>query len=176
VLAAPSAIYAPLAGTAATAGVAGAVSVGAISPVSLAGVTAAQSGVVSVSQGRFVVGPAVVTNWELRGNSGTTSSDFLGTSDQQPLTIRVNQERALWIQPTGVSPNLVGGYAGNVLSNAPVGVAIGGGSGNLTLATGATVGGGEINRAAGAYSTVAGGREAFAAHGELTFQGGTRCA
>ncbi len=172
-LGSPSSAYAALAATASTAS---SVTAGSINPVSLAGVSAAQSGVVSVSQGRFVVGPAASTSWELGGNSGTTGSDFLGTRDNQPLTVRVNQERAIWIQPTGVSPNLVGGFGGNTISNAPVGVTISGGGGtgggeHLATASYTTIGGGFGNAVTNQYAAIVGGANNRAG-GYAAFVGG----
>ena len=40
------------------------------------------------------VSPGNSNNWKLNGNSGTTSSDFLGTTDAQPLRFRVNNKNA----------------------------------------------------------------------------------
>ncbi len=67
----------------------------------------------------------------------------------------------LYTQQNATSPNLIGGYSGNVISNTVVGGTIGGGGysvfpnrvwGNYT-----TVGGGANNTAGGSYSTIGGG-------------------
>ena len=55
--------------------------------------------------------------WNLSGNAGTTAGDFLGTTDNQPFEIRVNDARGLRIEPasdgTNPSPNVIGGTADN---------------------------------------------------------------
>lgn len=69
--------------------------------------------------------------WSLTGNAGTDpSANFLGTIDNVPLELRVNNERALRIEPPGsttYSPNLIGGHTGNWVSPGVVGATIGGG-------------------------------------------------
>ena len=60
--------------------------------------------------------------WRLTGNAGANSTNgaFLGTTDNQPLDIRVNNQRVLRIEPgtANISPNLIGGFRGNIASNA----------------------------------------------------------
>ncbi|HWN94413.1 MAG TPA: tail fiber domain-containing protein, partial [Methylomirabilota bacterium] len=60
--------------------------------------------------------------WKLTGNAGANSTNgaFLGTTDNQPLDIRVNNQRVLRIEPgtANISPNLIGGFRGNIASNA----------------------------------------------------------
>jgi len=111
--------------------------------------------------------------WKLDGNSGTTAgSNFLGTSDNQALELKVNNRRALRLEPNATSPNIIGGYNGNSVT-AGFGATIGGGgqsgagSNNRVTDNYGTVGGGAGNQAgdaAGAtsdrtYATVAGGFE-----------------
>lgn len=94
--------------------------------------------------------------WGVTGNGGTISgTSFLGTTDQVPLDLRTNGQRALRLQqlddPGG------GAYGGAINSIAvTAGAAL-----NQALAAGSTVGGGgnaEVaNIAAGKYSTVPGG-------------------
>lgn len=136
--------------------------------------------------------------WLLAGNAGTTpGTDYLGTSDTQALEIKVNGARALRIEPGAASPNLIGGYGGNVAWAGVEGVTIAGGgeSGDLhtvtdsfcTISGGegnwvgdgdgviahtwATIGGGAGNSAAGLASTVGGG-EGNSASGTDSFVGG----
>ena len=91
--------------------------------------------------------------WSLTGNVGTdVTVNFLGTTDDEPLVLRVNNQRALRIEPdsdpsSGFSPNLIGGYSGNSTTNGAFGNTIGGGG--LS---------GYPNRALGQYGTVSGGR------------------
>src|SRR5262245_12070379 len=103
------------------------------------------------------------TFWGMGGNAGTnpTNGAFLGTTDNQPLEIKVNGVRALRIEaPTnffGDIPNIVGGHSVNIVSNGFVGAVIGGGgqpgSPNRVGNDFATVVGGIANTASGTTST-----------------------
>jgi hypothetical protein len=103
--------------------------------------------------------------WKTTGNSGTTSANFLGTTDGQALEIRVNGQRALRLEP-GSSANVIGGYAGNAATPGLVGATIAGGGDatypNTVLDNYGTVSGGALNQAGvgglvAASATVAGG-------------------
>jgi trimeric autotransporter adhesin len=115
-------------------------------------------------------------NWGLNGNSGTSASNFLGTTDNMTLTLAVNNSAALRLVPNATSPNLIGGYSGNSVSAGISGATIGGGGAsglantvtgfygmvgggfaNSAGATGATVGGGVGNTASGISATTVGG-------------------
>ena len=66
--------------------------------------------------------------WNTKGNAGTTPGlQFLGTLDAQPLELRVNNQRVLRLEPTSVSPNLIGGFGGNYADAGTIGSTIGGG-------------------------------------------------
>lgn len=39
-----------------------------------------------------------LANWSLKGNTGTTAADFIGTTDAQPLSIRTNGVEAIGVQ------------------------------------------------------------------------------
>ncbi|MDP4289330.1 MAG: hypothetical protein Q8922_15555 [Bacteroidota bacterium] len=84
-------------------------------------------------------------NWSLSGNSGTTDgTNFLGTTDNIPFTLRVNNQQALRVQPS---------------NNTGVASAIGGATDN-TIASGDTasfIGFGQQNRIAASYATILGG-------------------
>jgi hypothetical protein len=132
--------------------------------------------------------------WRLGGNAGTNSAtDFLGTTDDEPLEVRVDGSRALRLEPASdgvnLSPNLVGGIADNQVTAGAHGATISGGarseSGNPASANRVTddlgtVGGGAGNRAgdgAGATSdapsaTVGGGRSNVASGPGATVGGG----
>ena len=100
--------------------------------------------------------------WRLTGNPGTTpGTSFLGTSDNQPLEMKVNGSRALRLEPNAISPNLIGGFVGNLASNIVVGSVIGGGG-----TTGFT------NRVGGNYNVVAGGYANVTYGGSATIAGG----
>jgi hypothetical protein len=80
----------------------------------------------------------------------------------EPLEFFVNGQRALRLEPTGDTPNLIGGYSGNIVNSGVVGAVIAGGGGN-----------GMINQATANYSTVVGGRQNQAT-GFESFVGGGR--
>jgi hypothetical protein len=66
-------------------------------------------------------------SWNLDGNSGTTpGTDFVGTYDSTALEIKVfsndgtanrGSKRVMKYIPTAESPNIIGGYQGNTISN-----------------------------------------------------------
>ncbi len=120
--------------------------------------------------------------WTTGGNAGTTpGTNFLGTTDLKSLEIKVNNNRALLVEP-GSTPNLVGGFSGNSVTIGKVGASIsgggqsgkansvigdfgfiGGGYDNIS-AFGGVVGGGWSN-SAGMQSVVGGGMNNSAANG-----------
>jgi hypothetical protein len=138
--------------------------------------------------------------WSLTGNLGTSPGvNYLGTSDNQPLELKVGGARALRLEPDATAsgaPNLIGGSPANYVSNSVVGATIAGGgavsylgtaySNSVTaafatigggvrhLASGpeAFVGGGFQNTASGYISTVAGGAYNTASGSEGTVPGG----
>jgi len=107
--------------------------------------------------------------WNTTGNAGLGGANFIGTTDNVPLEIRINNSRVLRLEPGGGIPNIRGGYAGNGVTTGAFGVVIAGGgfAGNANSVTDAlgTVGGGYANQAGNnsgpttdaEYATVAGG-------------------
>ncbi len=138
--------------------------------------------------------------WRIGGNNGTTpGTHFIGNTDNQALDFRVDNRRALRLEPTGSdSVNVVGGWSGNYVGPGVVGATIsGGGAGDGsgfaftnrvlndfgTISGGlrntvseyvATVGGGEENTASGNWSTVGGGRDNTAGGRDSIISGGYR--
>lgn len=115
-------------------------------------------------------GVDTTTLWSLAGNSGTTpGTDFIGTTDNQALELKVNNGRALRMEPHATSPNLIGGHSANQVRSGVYGATIGGGGesgyGNLVTDKYGTIGGGANNLAGDSlgttddagYATVAGG-------------------
>jgi hypothetical protein len=116
---------------------------------------------------------ALANAWLLSGNSNTVSGQFLGTTDDQPFDIRVNNVRAmryrLGTDPTGTytnSPNVIGGSSVNSAPTTVIGATIGGGGANLydgssvnnrVTANFGTIAGGAGNASSGDYATVGGG-------------------
>ena len=135
--------------------------------------------------------PATNPGWNLSGNAGTTpGTDFLGTTDNVALHLHVNGNRALRIEPTLNSPNMISGYDGNSVAPGKEGATIGGGGSNLnanlvtqnygTISGGrgnqagswSTIGGGNQNIANSANSAISGGRLNTVSAGEATIGGG----
>lgn len=115
--------------------------------------------------------------WLLSGNAGTTPGiNFLGTTDNQALELKVNGARALRLEPQPASPNLIGGYNGNGVAVGVVGAVIGGGGAvageHRVSANYGTIGGGLYNTVSGAEATVAGGSDNTASGGTATVGGG----
>jgi len=101
-------------------------------------------------------------SWHLTGNSGTDpSTDFIGTTDNIAFEVRVNNARALRLEPNAAGPNVIGGWNENNVAAGIHGATISGGGKNLApnFAGGhyATIGGGSGNSAYGSHSTIAGG-------------------
>jgi hypothetical protein len=112
------------------------------------------------------------TFWKVGGNAGT-STDFIGTTDDQPFDIKVNNVRVmryrLLTDASGFytnAPNVVGGSSVNTTLTTVVGVTIAGGGANNSLgdsypnkvsANFGTIGGGKANEVSGIYSTISGG-------------------
>jgi len=140
--------------------------------------------------------------WDTSGNAGTISSNFLGTTDNQPMSIRANNGRAIRIEPsaelsggTPITHNIIAGSSANLVG-APArgGTIAGGGSvsnADPLYAPGGpnrvddhygTVGGGFNNQAGsisgnptdGPFATVGGGRENAATNSNSTVSGGFR--
>jgi hypothetical protein len=144
-------------------------------------------------------------NLTLRGTKlglGGNARTRLQKSGGQVLEVYVNNQRALRLEPTAESPNLIGGYSGdsgNGVTPGVVGATIGGGgkygypnrvtdrygtvaggwynragndAGSTEDAGSATVGGGWRNTASGADATVGGGFINAASGEEATVGGG----
>lgn len=101
--------------------------------------------------------------WQTGGNGGTSSTNgnFLGTTDNQPLEVRVNGQRAMRFEPTTNNlPNVIGGIGNAALSGAS-GATIGGGTNNVigSNVTLSVIGGGGANSvlAPASWSAIAGG-------------------
>ena len=135
--------------------------------------------------------------WLQGGNSfGTVGT--LGTNDNQALELRVNNVRALRLEPDIYCPNLIGGDSGNWVTAGVHGATIGGGgyyiahnrvtdhygtvsggdnnqagedSGSPSDQMNATVGGGHGNTASGTGATVPGGEDNLA-QGDYSFAAG----
>ncbi|HYN86995.1 MAG TPA: tail fiber domain-containing protein, partial [Ardenticatenaceae bacterium] len=126
--------------------------------------------------------------WKLTGNGGTSNANFLGTTSNRRLVVKVNNTTALQILPSGGTPNLIGGSSVNEATGGVVGGTIGGGGAaqfegiprpNRVTDSFATVGGGSWNQAGNdndnlvdALSATVGGGFANEAAGYASIVGG----
>jgi hypothetical protein len=169
---APAALYAPQAGSAATVASSSVTAQGLSVPVP------PSAGQVLAFNGTSLVwsnagGGSGGSGWSLTGNAGTTpGANFLGTTDNQALELKVNSQRGLRLEPTASTDtvNVIGGSARNFMFAGAVGATIGGGGAgdyygtaysNSVWSSFGVVGGGIGNTIGGASSsaTIAGGRE-----------------
>ena len=99
-----------------------------------------QNGVTDVVDIQLVAGhwnqSGVFTSggWDLTGNAGTTpGANFLGTTDNQALELKVNGQRVLRLEPNGQRPNLIGGSPANTVTGGVESATIAGGGSDLTF-------------------------------------------
>lgn len=100
-------------------------------------------------------------DWHLTGNSGTNAgTNFIGTKDNQAFEIHVNEsgslsggnKRVMRFEPNGTSPNIIGGWNGNLVTTNVFGGTIGGGGSggtdrnNILSDNFGTIGGGTGNK------------------------------
>jgi trimeric autotransporter adhesin len=134
---------------------------------------------------------SVDTYWRTAGNAETTpGTHFLGTTDDQPLEIKVNGSRALLIHPMTHSPTLVGGSFANSADgmtgsfigggglyinpnriNANYSVVVGGGGNSITSGGSSFIGGGSNNTVHIIGGTITGGTN-NTVYGSYSFIGG----
>ena len=95
------------------------------------------------------------SGWSLTGNTGTSSTNFIGTTDDQPLNLKVNGQRGLRLEPRPEDPNLVGGSESNATGVGAYGATIAGGGTstfpNVVNGPFSTLGGGLDNSAEGVF-------------------------
>src|SRR5439155_24505215 len=104
--------------------------------------------------------------WSLTGNGGTIpSTQFLGTTDNTPLELRVNNARVLRLEPSAESPNVLLGSPANSVAPGLVGVTIGGGGTSVGNQPNMAIG-------EGRYGTIGGGYSNVVAHSTGTIGGG----
>jgi len=159
---APYALYAPNAGTAF------ATAAGVVGNLSLARDAVTSDKIADGTLTAADLSPTLASNtfWRLDGNAGTLPGlHFLGTTDSQPLELRINGQRALRLEPgLNGAPNVVGGSASNGVASGVIGGTIAGGGNSLGAANRieanyGSIGGGYQNtiQAGSQFSTVGGG-------------------
>jgi hypothetical protein len=164
-------------------------SAGAAGPIGPAGIQGLKgdSGADGLPGPQGLTGPAgSIDGWSRLGNAGTAPDvDFFGTIDDQALEFRVNNTRALRLEPTSSNPNVLGGSSGNHSLAGVVGAVIAGGGdgvlfGNTVADSYGTIGGGAKNLAGDSvgtindatYATVAGGYGNTSSASYATVDGG----
>lgn len=134
--------------------------------------------------------------WNLTGNvNANPDTAFLGTRDQQPFEIRVNNKRALRLEQVGgvadgATLNFIAGGSSNSVSSGVVGATISGGGSptdrnrvigdygtigggfSNQVASHAFIGGGTTNTAGSDYTVVSGGLQNNASSNYATVGGG----
>lgn len=171
------------------------VAAGGVTSAALANGAVTSGAIADASIGAGDLSPGLLNNtfWRLDGNAGTTpGAHFLGTTDNQAVELRANNQTAFRILPNPASPSLVGGAAANFVAPERAGAFIGGGgdgAGNLNVANGdytavvggyqnsavgtaAFVGGGSTNRATATASFVGGGTKNRAVNDYAVVAGG----
>ncbi|MCX6927900.1 MAG: tail fiber domain-containing protein, partial [Verrucomicrobia bacterium] len=141
---------------------------------------AAGSNVTITPSGQTLTIAASAGGWSLTGNAGTApGANFVGTTDSQPVEVRVNGQRALRLEPgTSGAPNVIGGAPVNFVTSGVGGATIGGGGSKQSMwsnsVTGSfgTVGGGLKNTASDFCTTVSGGQQNSAIGINATVSGG----
>jgi hypothetical protein len=108
--------------------------------------------------------------WKTTGNNGTIpGTNFVGTTDKEPLELWVNQSRAFRLEPAtnnSGAPNVIGGSPNNAVGPGITGATIAGGGAtnspvpNVVLANFGTIGGGSANsvQLSSVGSTIGGGQ------------------
>ena len=176
---APQALFAPTAGVAASATTAGSTATAngvTANAVTAAGIASGQvvkslnnlrDNVTLAAGANLTLSPVAQTitlatpeDWHVGGNSGTTpGTQFVGTTDNQPLELKVNNQRAFRLQP-GAAPSVIGGAVTNAVHADTSGATIGGGAGHAIglKADYSTIGGGgNIIESNTACAVIAGG-------------------
>lgn len=145
----PYALFAPSAGTAATAQ---GTAPGVVSNLSLAPSAVTSEKIADGTVSEADLGPTLAQNtfWRLNGNAGTApGTQYLGTTDGQALELKVNAQRALRLEPGAEAPAVIGGHLSNQVAAGADGAVIGGGGNatgpNLVMGRFGTVGGGVGN-------------------------------
>jgi hypothetical protein len=119
--------------------------------------------------------------WQTTGNAGTAAGgNFVGTTDNQPLELHVNSQRALRLEPASPDgPNIIGGYSNNFVGAGISSATIaGGGLSGLTnritgLGYGGAIGGGRNNWVNNFNGAVSGGANNTAFENATSIGGGS---
>lgn len=113
-----------------------------------------------------------------RDGNAWDAKAVLGTKDFQPVEFIVDGSRVMRYEPTGLSPNVIGGNPANHVIEDVRGATIAGGGGGGTASNRVTdhygtVGGGRANRAGDAVGTLDDGSTATVGGGEASTASGS---
>jgi len=138
----------------------------------LGGVRFVTGGAGMTVDGEAVGGGGGGSSWSLTGNAGTVpGTDFLGTTDNEPLELWVDGMQVFTLEPAEGEPNVVGGLGSS--ESGSTSTTIGGGSYNTAIsASSGTIGGGNDNTVSNLYPTVGGGEYNTAGANGATVGGG----
>ncbi len=159
----PNALHAANAGTAL------ATAAGVVSNLSLAPGAVTSDKIADGTLTSADLSPALALNtfWRLGGNAGTLpGAQFLGTTDNLPVELKVNGQRALRLEPgLNEAPNVVGGSSANAVAPGVLGATVAGG--------GNSQGGANTIQTSANFSTLAGGYgNTIQTNARLSFIGG----
>jgi hypothetical protein len=110
----------------------------------------------------------------VQGGNAFGTSALIGTIDNQPLNINVNNQRAVRYEPTTTSPNVIAGFVSNGVQVGVVGTSIGGGgaAGTSYLGYDCLSVAGCPNRATDHFGTIGGGLGNLVGDGDATLTNG----
>lgn len=120
-------------------------------------------------------GLSAANYWQLGGNT-PGFNQFLGSVNNQPMTIRANNLQVMQFayasnSASGYSPNIIGGNGGNSVSAGVVGATIAGGGAPSSFLSGPNSVTADFGTVIGGLSCTAGGRGAIAGGGPATASG-----
>ncbi|NOT55802.1 MAG: hypothetical protein HOP18_14475 [Deltaproteobacteria bacterium] len=123
----------------------------------VSGICAPGSSMQAIAQnGTVTCEPDGANAWRVSGNAGTNpTTHFLGTTDNQPLNIRVNNQRVARFEPNLISPNVIEGHSANFVTPGVRGATISGGGVASNTDPDFSIEG--PNRVTDAYGAVSGG-------------------
>lgn len=172
--------YAIRAANVAASGISGALPSGALAGNYSGAVTLSNAGNVFSGDGSALtnvvassLSPGLANSyWQIGGNAGVPANRYIGTTDYQPIELRVNNAPAVRIVPTTPNwPNLVSGASNNYIQADVTASSVAGGRGNgvSDVSGGSFIGGGSTNviQSNSAGSVIGGGTQNVLADGSV---------
>ena len=123
------------------------------------------------------LGPSDARYWRLGGNNGTTpGTQFIGTTDNQALHFRANNQLVFRVEPTFATPNFIFGDLTNTINNGVGSSILGGGgllAGNAIDGNSSVIGGGRLNSIESGSSVIGGGSQNSITQNSSVISGGS---